>query len=400
MKGKSKLYKKLLYFCSGFVILIVAAFAALLVIGGIFVKPAYLKPWDKEYTKRFEDPRITLCSYGLLAANGHNMQPWKILLDKADKNVFYLYADSDRLTKEVDPYSRQMMVTQGTFLEYVAIGGEKEGYDTKIDLFPEGDYEEENLSDSLKKLPVAKITLTKSNPSNNPLFDTMFLADTNRSAYEKTSLTEEEVSQLNGINTDPSLSLQIYKDEENLNNLGRIAMEGLTVEAGVDRVMEESNVIFRANEKEKNKYRYGFSVEGQGTEGIMKYLMQGLVTLFPSFNQGSAASDLYIKSGKTSVDNTPAYIIIKSKDNSRSSQVKSGMLYSRLIAKAHTLGLVTQPLSQALEEYPEMSEVYKEIHKDYGTNGATIQMLVRIGKPTKDSPLSMRQDIMDLIIKE
>lgn len=400
MKGKSKLYKKLLYFCSGFVILIVVAFAALLVIGGIFVKPAYLKPWDKEYAKSFEDPRITLSSYGLLAANGHNMQPWKILLDKADKNVFYLYADSDRLTKEVDPYSRQMMVTQGTFLEYVAIGGEKEGYDTKIDLFPEGDYEEENLSDSLKKLPVAKITLTKSNPSNNPLFDTMFLADTNRSAYEKTSLTEEEVSQLNGINTDPSLSLQIYKDEENLNNLGRIAMEGLTVEAGVDRVMEESNVIFRANEKEKNKYRYGFSVEGQGTEGIMKYLMQGLVTLFPSFNQGSAASDLYIKSGKTSVDNTPAYIIIKSKDNSRSSQVKSGMLYSRLIAKAHTLGLVTQPLSQALEEYPEMSEVYKEIHKDYGTNGATIQMLVRIGKPTKDSPLSMRQDIMDLIIKE
>ena len=400
MKEKSKLYKKLLYFCSGFVILIVAAFATLLLIGGILVKPAYLKPWDKEYAKSFEDPRIRLSSYGLLAANGHNMQPWKILLDKEDKNVFYLYADSDRLTKEVDPYSRQMMVTQGTFLEYVAIGGEKEGYDTKIDLFPEGDYDEENLLDSLKQLPVAKITLTKSNPVNSPLFDTMFLADTNRSAYEKTSLTDEEVNKLDGINTDPSLSLQIYKDEENLNNLGRIAMEGLTVEAGVDRVMEESNVIFRANEKEKNKYRYGFSVEGQGTEGIMKYLMQGLVTLFPSFNQGSAASDLYIKSGKTSVDNTPAYIIIKSKDNSRSSQVKSGMLYSRLIATAHTLGLATQPLSQALEEYPEMSEVYNEIHKDYGTDGATIQMLVRVGKPTKDSPISMRQDVMDLIIKE
>jgi hypothetical protein len=328
------------------------------------------------------------------------MQPWKILLDKSDKNVFYLYADSDRITPEVDPYSRQMMVTQGTFLEYVAIGGEKEGYDTKIDLFPEGNYDEGNLTDSMKQLPVAKISLTKTAPDNIALFDTMFLPDTNRSAYQKTSLTEEEINQLDGINSDPSLSLQIYKDEDNLNKLGEIAMEGLTVEAGVDRVMEESNVIFRSNEKQKNKYRYGFSMEGQGTKGIMKYMMQGMVTLFPSFNQGSAASDLYIKSGKTSVDNTPAYIIIKSKDNSRSSQVKSGMLYSRLIATAHNLGLVMQPLSQALEEYPEMSAVYQKIHKDYGTNGETIQMLVRIGKPTKDTPLSMRQDVMDLIVKE
>jgi hypothetical protein len=400
MKGKSKLKMRLLYFCSGFVILIVVAFAILLIIGGLFVKPVYLKPWDKEYAKSFEDPRIRLSSYGLLAASGHNMQPWKILLDKSDKNVFYLYADSDRITPEVDPYSRQMMVTQGTFLEYVAIGGEKEGYDTKIDLFPEGNYDEGNLTDSMKQLPVAKISLTKTALDNIALFDTMFLPDTNRSAYQKTSLTEEEINQLDGINSDPSLSLQIYKDEENLNKLGEIAMEGLTVEAGVDRVMEESNVIFRSNEKQKNKYRYGFSMEGQGTKGIMKYMMQGMVTLFPSFNQGSAASDLYIKSGKTSVDNTPAYIIIKSKDNSRSSQVKSGMLYSRLIATAHNLGLVMQPLSQALEEYPEMSAVYQEIHKDYGTNGETIQMLVRIGKPTKDTPLSMRQDVMDLIVKE
>jgi hypothetical protein len=75
------------------------------------------------------------------------------------------------------------------------------------------------------------------------------------------------------------------------------------------------------------------------------------------------------------------------------------MLYSRLILEAHCNGLAMQPLSQSQEEYPEMSEVYKNIHKDYAPEGGTIQMLVRVGKPEKGTPQSMRQDVMDLINK-
>jgi hypothetical protein len=31
------------------------------------------------------------------------------------------------------------------------------------------------------------------------------------------------------------------------------------------------------------------------------------------------------------------------------------------------------------------------------SGGGTIQMLVRLGKPTKEVPLTMRRDVMDLI---
>lgn len=67
------------------------------------------------YSQKFNDPRIQLSADGLLAANGHNMQPWKIKLD-TDKNVFYLFCDSERLSKEVDPFARQTMITRGIFL--------------------------------------------------------------------------------------------------------------------------------------------------------------------------------------------------------------------------------------------------------------------------------------------
>lgn len=384
----------------GIIVFIAIAVIALLIISGTFEKSTYLEPWKKDYAQKFDDPRIQFTAYGLLAANGHNMQPWKIRLDKDNPMVFYLYADSDRLTNEVDPLARQMMITQGTFLEYINIAGDKLGYKTDIELFPQGGYDEQKLDESMNTTPVAKITLTKATPQSAPLYDYMFLPDTNRAPYQSTKLISEQINELENINTDNNMSINIFQDKENVDKLGSYAMKGASIEAGVNRVMKESETIFRANEYQKNKYRYGFSIEGQGTSGIMKHLMQGLVTLFPAMNSGKAASNMFIQSTQISVDNTPAYAMIITKDNTRLNQVKSGMLYSKLILAAQQQGFVMQPLSQVLEEYPEMNGLYSGIHQDYTPEGGTIQMLVRLGKPTKEVPQSMRRDIMDLIVRE
>lgn len=93
----------------------VVALAALLLASGIFTTPKYLEPWDKEYAGKLEDPRLQLAAHGLLAASGHNAQPWKIRLDQNNKLAFLLYADSERLTLQVDPLARQTMVSQGHF---------------------------------------------------------------------------------------------------------------------------------------------------------------------------------------------------------------------------------------------------------------------------------------------
>ncbi|WP_243428261.1 Acg family FMN-binding oxidoreductase [Clostridium rhizosphaerae] len=385
---------------TGIIAFIVIAVTALLIISGNFEKSTYLEPWKKDYAQKFDDPRIQLTAYGLLAANGHNMQPWKIRLDKDNPMVFFLYADSERLTNEVDPFARQMMITQGAFLEYINIAGDKLGYKTDIELFPQGGYDEQKLDESMNTTPVAKITLTKATSQSAPLYAYMFLPDTNRAPYQSTKLTSEQINELENLNTDDNISIKILQDKENVDKLRSYAMKGASIEAGVNRVMKESETIFRSNEYQKNKYRYGFSIEGQGTSGIMKHIMQGLVTLFPSMNSGKAASNMFIQSTQISVDNTPAYAMIITKDNTRLSQVKSGILYSKLILAAHQQGVVMQPLSQALEEYPEMKELYRSIHQDYTPKGGTIQMLVRLGKPTKEVPQSMRRDVIDLIVKE
>lgn len=381
----------------GIAVLCLILITLLYCISGGFMKQTYMEPWSKNYAEKYSDPRVRLAAAGLLAASNHNMQPWKIVLDKSDSMVFYLYADSSHMTKEVDPYARQMMISQGTFLEYVAVAGEEEGYHTDIGLFPDGTYDESNLSESMDSKPVAKITLTKAPPENSTVYDSLFLPDTNREAYQMDKLTDSQVSTLESLSSTNDVSIKLYQNQEDLSNIGKLALQSATIEADVPRVMDESNAIFRANEYQKNEYRYGYSVEGQGTSGFMKNILQGLVTLFPSMNTGKAASQNFINSTKTSIDHTPAYAMIATTGNSRLEQVESGMIYSRLVLSGHTLGLAMQPLSQVLEEYPEMESPYTEFKKAYAPDGGTVQMLFRVGVPTKNVPLSMRRDVQSLM---
>lgn len=374
--------------------------SVLFVISGGSMKQTYLEPWSEDYAAKYADPRVRLTAGGLLAASNHNMQPWKIRLDENDPMAFYLYADSSRMTKEVDPYARQMMISQGTFLEYVAVAGEKEGWNAGIELFPDGAYDESHLAQSMDRKPVARITLSRAQAKSSPLYDAIFLPDTNREAYRAEKLSSRQVSALESFSNGSGVAVRLYQDQSDLDKIGGYAIQSAEIEAGVARVMAESDAIFRANESQKNKYRYGYSVEGQGTSGLMKPVLQGLLTVFPSLNSGEAASRNFISYTRASVGSTPAYAMAVTPGNSRSAQVESGMLYSRLVLTGHTLGLAMQPLSQTLEEYPEMKEPYTGFRQAYAPGGGTVQMLFRVGEPTKDTPLSMRRDVMDLIIKK
>lgn len=393
---RKKVKKMVVISISSVLALLLFASAAIFFAGGWLQPRHYLQPWNKHYAKSFSDPRIKLAAYGLLAANGHNMQPWIIKLDRNDPNVFYLYADADRISPMADPDARQMMVTQGTFLEYVSVAGRAIGYPTAIDLFPDGAYDEQHLAQSMTAKPVAKITLNPAAPQKNSLFDAVYVPDTNRGTYRSKPLTEAQKEAFEALRTS-DVETTLFGDQKNRNTLGKIALDSAIIEAHTPRVMNEAAAIFRTNEYQKNKLRYGFSFEGQGTSGFKRYFMQGLITLFPFLNSSKAASDLMIQSSRTELAHTPAYVMILSNDNSRANQVKSGMIYSKLNLTASSLGLAVQPVSQALEEYPEMRKQYTDIHRRYAANGQTIQMLVRIGTPTQSVPQSMRRDVMDLI---
>lgn len=381
---------------------IVALAATLLVVvliaGGILAPATYREPWDEEYAARFDDPRMQLVARAVLAPSSHNEQPWRVRLDEADENVLYLYTDSHRLTPEVDPLARQTMISQGTFLEYLVIAGRHLGTDVTIELFPDGTYDEADLPASMDELPVARIVLSPRSDANSDDYASLFLSDTNRGPYAPIEVTAEQASDLEALATTTGLTLTVYRDREDVSAIGAATVRGTVIESENQAVAAESARIFRSNEYRKNETRSGFAVEGQGTDGFMKYLLQGLTTLLPGTNSAEAAAERDVALATNGAAHTPAYIVLETAGNTRIDQVRSGMLYAQVSLRARSMGLVVQPVSQVLEEYPSMRAERAAIHSAYATDGGTIQMLVRLGTPTVDYPPTMRRDAGDLLV--
>ncbi|MFG6444820.1 Acg family FMN-binding oxidoreductase [Microbacterium sp. P07] len=364
--------------------------------GGIFAPADYLEPWAEDYAEKLDDPRMRLVAHAILAPSSHNEQPWTVTLDEADENVMYVYADPSRLTPEVDPLARQTMISQGTFLEYLRVAGAKVGTGVSIELFPEGEYDEGDLSESMSRLPVAKVALTSGTATADVDYASMFRSDTNRSPYAATEVTVAQADELAGLATSGS-SVALYREPDDVAAIGDATVRGSIIESQNSAVAAESADVFRSNEYSKNEARSGFAVEGQGTTGFMKYLLQGLATLLPATNSPAVSAQRDVALATDGAAHTPAYAGVDTAGNSRTEQVDAGMLYAKLSLRARSLGLVVQPVSQVLEEYSSMEKERAAIHEAYAPGGSTIQMLVRVGTATVEYPPTMRRDADDFV---
>lgn len=372
----------------------------LLVLEGFFMKKSYLEPWNKNYYSQFNDPRTQLIAHGILAANGHNMQNWKFKYDANNNLAFDLYVDNNRLVREVDPKLTQTVISQGTLFEYMIIAGEHLGYKLNFQIFPDGEYSEYPSNDELNSKRVARIVLEKTDQKDNLLYSEMFKPDTSRVAYGQTPISKENLDSLKSFQkNDSAQNIEfIYVNEgEKYNQLKKVILDGAKVETETERVMQEGIDIFRKNEREKNKFRYGFSFEGSALTGFNLHKLQVLLTLFPGMNNIDASKKSFIAQTEMAVDKNSGFILLTVNNNSRANQFSVGRVYCDIQLKAHTLGLTVQPLSQPIEEYPEMKEIYDKTHKTLVGENKTILMLFRIGKPVSEVPKSMRQDVESFI---
>lgn len=74
-----------------------------------------------------------------------------------------------------------------------------------------------------------------------------------------------------------------------------------------------------------------------------------------------------------------AHIWMVTNGNSREDQIIAGRDWVRINLAATAQGIGFQPLSQALQEYPEMREIYEEVHARFAPDSGTVQMLSRLG---------------------
>jgi len=338
------------------------------------------------------DIRWIVLSYAILAANPHNKQPW--IVDLTGPTSFELYVDQQRLLPETDPPARQIHIGQGTFLENLELAARQHGYRADIDYFPKGEYDNAVVEDK----PVASIELRiDGSIAKDALFESILQRQSNKRTYTDSALTVDQLGGLRNTQIDPRLRLTIADDNALKTELSQIMTDAMSIETSNKMRDAETVTMFRFNDKERGRYRDGFSVAQSGMTGFKGWVAE---TFFLSREDTEEDSTSF---GEQAVDITndqaqsaAAFGWISTASNTRLDQVVTGRAYERLNLTATALGIAMQPMSQVLQEYSDMADLqrrflaYLEIPQDH-----TVQMLFRFGiaEPVEHSP---RRSVKDL----
>ena len=163
------------------------------------------------------------------------------------------------------------------------------------------------------------------------------------------------------------------------------------------RAILESYKVLRVGPEEILKHRDGLTLN--------KPISRLLVSLGMFDRSKAPAPEDYsvtsqIEDFNSKLQSTSAFFWMITEGNSRKSQINAGRAYVRAQLAATTLGLSMQPISQALQEYPEMAKPYAAIHQLLGAPRPrdTVQMWVRLGFAPTIRP-SPRRTLKEHIVK-
>jgi hypothetical protein len=325
-------------------------------------------PWDN--AGAYADPRMAALSWALLAPNPHNRQPW--LVDLAEPDAVTLYADPDRRLPHTDPFDRQITIGLGCFLELLRMAAAEGGYRTTMTLFPQG-----SQAARLDARPVAHIRFTPDSAvARDPLFAFVQDRRSNKDPFDMARpLAPGVLAELGqALHAPATFGGTVAPDD--VAALRELTSDALRVEVETPHTFQESVDLFRIGHREVDTNPDGIDFTGPMFEALR---MTG------QFNRDVAAdtSHFAYQSGLDAVlantETAMGHVWIVTADNDRASQIAAGADWLRVNLAATSLGLGFQPLSQALQEYPEVARHYQTIHAQLAPQGGTVQMLSRIG---------------------
>src|SRR5688572_23092182 len=176
-----------------------------------------------------------------------------------------------------------------------------------------------------------------------------------------------------------------------------IAMEAWRIELVTPRTIMESYKVLRVGPREIAQHRDGLSIN---TPMVRALAALGLFDRSKAPGPDDAATTGQLKDFNAKIATTPAFFWMVTEGNGRKTQINAGRAYVRAQLAATAQGLSMQPLSQALQEYPEQAQPYARIHAllEAPPPRSTVQMWTRLGyaPPVQPAP---RRGLDDHILK-
>jgi len=334
-------------------------------------------PWRK--AGAYDEFRRRALSYALLAPNPHNRQPWLVKLEGPE--ALTLFCDLDRRLPVTDPFDRQITIGCGAFLELLLIAAAQDGYLATVTPFPEG----EDMK-TLDKRPVAHVSFSKGGAAPDPLFGQVLARRSNKEVYEPRDVPADALERIAEAGRAFSASSETVANTNLAARLRDLTWRAHLKEVTTPAANQESVDLMRIGAAEVTANPDGIELEGPIFEaGRLLGVMTRQTMADPkstAFQQGLELYRAMAMSGR-------AFGWITNDNQSRIDQINAGRAYVRLNLTATSLGLGIHPWSQALQEYAEMNDLYREVH-ELLAGGRRIQMLYRIGYGPQITPTPRR----------
>ena len=347
------------------------------------------------------DLRRWALGYAILAPNSHNRQPW--LADLREPDAITLRVDRERLLPMTDPWFRQIVVSQGTFIESLVIALKQRGIDAQVTLFPQGEFAARQLDDR----PVARIHWTSGAPAPapDPLFAQLLRRHTAKVDYDTTRpVADATLAKLEPALGDNGVRYGATADAVRVDALRTLCWDSARAELLTERTVMESIKLTRVGPDEIARHRDGISVNG---------LLPRAAAMLGAFDrsqppaEGSSAYKQTMGRFESHSRTAMGFVWLSTPQarhlaggTTRSAEVKAGRAYMRLQLAATELGLQVHPMSQAPQEFDEMRPHFERLHQllvGQPTALETVQMFCRVGY-CADQPHTPRRGV-DAIIR-
>jgi hypothetical protein len=338
------------------------------------------------------DVRRFMLAHALLAPNPHNRQPW--IADLREAGKIHLLCDGERLLPETDPFGRQILIGCGAFLELAVIAASQRGLGVQVDLFPEG-------VPAANKLPagarVATLTLGADGSAKpDPLFAQIARRHTRKTAYDSSrALPDTLPAAWTATAQAFGLRAGLVTGEAAMAPLRKITREAFEIETTTAKTWLESARLIRIGPEDIAQHRDGISLNDPFVR-----LVHSVGVFDPMKVPAPGSSDFKrVMDRWVPFESGSGYWWLAGTDNARATQVAAGRAYVRQHLQATAAGVDMHPLSQALQEFPEMRGPYAAVHKLLGVDpgSGAVQMFARVGFATKTTGPTPRRDLASMV---
>lgn len=335
-----------------------------------------LRPWS-DAGQLYDEPRRRALSYAILAPNPHNRQPWLVQLVGDD--TLRLHVDTDRLLPQTDPFNRQITIGLGCFLELMAMAAAADGYRLETELFPQG-----SDTGHLDARPIADIRFVADRTLiADPLFAHVLERRSLKEPYDlNRPVPDLDLAELATVGRHGN-SIATSGEANHVAALRSLTRRALDIEVHTPHTYRESVDLFRIGRAEIEANPDGIDFGGPLFDTLALF---GQFTRETALDTNSMVFAQGVEAVMANVDSAMAHVWLISPGNSRAEQIAAGRDWLRINLAATAAGIGIQPLSQALQEFPEMESCYAEAHQMLAPSGGTVQMLARLGYAAAVAP--------------